>query len=109
MIQLIRKNNTLMFEIDNSLNCERDYTGIQSIPQPVIKKENVLTYNSWLDAFEMEVDDIIDEYIEFIYEISYLKGYNCIFNRDQFSLALKELIYKTSYNRFKYYQCLIET
>lgn len=78
---------------------------IQKIP--IVPNKNILTYNEWSEIFAEDIQDIINEYILFIKEISNKNKMCSALKLINFQEALKKLIYQTSQNKYKYYLDLI--
>lgn len=111
MISIVKKDNTYMYEVANnflSIDTKYDDENLSYLPTfPKISEQKSFSYNQWLDMFQNEIDEIAEEYIDFCHDISNKKGFKCQFNKQEFKEKLKKEIYKSSYNRFKYYQDLI--
>jgi hypothetical protein len=74
---------------------------------PIVPNKNILTFNEWSDIFSEDIQCIINEYIDFIKEISTKKNLCSTLRVINFQEALKKLIYQTSQNKYKYYLELI--
>ena len=74
---------------------------------PIVPNKNILTYNEWSEIFSEDIQNIINEYIDFIKEISIKKNLCSTLRVINFKEALKKLIYQNSQNKYKYYLDLI--
>lgn len=74
---------------------------------PIVPNKNILTFHEWSEIFSEDIQNIINEYIDFITEISNKKNLCSALRIINFQEALKKLIYQTSQNKYKYYLELI--
>lgn len=118
MIPIIKKNNNLLFEVSDDF-CFNDSKEVKYKDDKLICSKNIIpiissfnqnkiiSFNTWKEIFEDEIKDIINEYIEFITEISLSNDYNVVININDFTTTLEKIIYNCSMNRYKYYQSFI--
>ena len=117
MIPIIKKNNNLLFEVSDDF-CFNDSKEVKYTDKisddkliiPIISSFNqnkIISFNTWKEIFEDEIKDIINEYNEFITEISLSNDYNVVININDFTTTLEKIIYNCSMNRYKYYQSFI--
>jgi predicted RNA methylase len=112
MIPIIKKNNILLFEVSNNFSFQNTPSTSEvyknNYPKLLLSNKNkIICFDIWKQMFEDEVQDIINEYIEFITEISIINNYHVIINIQEFTNALRKIIYDSSMNKYKYYQCFI--
>lgn len=74
---------------------------------PIVSNKNILTFKEWSEIFSDDIQCIINEYIDFIKEISIKKNLSSTLKVINFQEELKKLIYQTSQNKYKYYLDLI--
>lgn len=109
MMSIKRGKDGIMYTKPFNIQAEKMNNAPSYIPPPFIPKvKDIITFNEWISRYGDDVDDIIDEYIVMFRDACLTHGYACSLNVDKIREKMYHLFYKTSFNRYKYFQDLIE-
>ncbi len=109
MISMISENsdNDVLYGVNNM---KYEFVPPYEIPlYPKLSHSKCwIKFDDWLLKYGDDVDDIIDAYIHHIRDVCAFNELGCIMNTTNIREKMYHLIYKTSMNRYKYYQDLVD-
>jgi hypothetical protein len=107
MLCLTKKNNSIVYEYEKKHSCQNINRMSPNYIPIRINKKTCISYDSWLYYFSEEIDVLVEYYINMFISICHRNGKICSFDIEKLKSELTYKIYKTSFNRYKYYRALI--